>query len=202
MNVIDDFINDLANFQNTSTVTNPYLNSDVANNLKLYLETMSKCTSKPILLVGEAPGFKGCKITGIPFTSGTVFERFDHPILKEIKDDIVVSKVEAEKTATIVWEYLTQKSTIPLFWNSFPFHPHHEYNENSNRAPTNEEINIGMSYLQRLESIFQPVVIAGIGRKGELCAKKAFPDKEVMYIRHPSNGGKSDFIKGMNKLII
>ena len=37
-------------------------------NLNLYLENMKKIAPK-ILLLGEAPGYNGCGLTGIPFTS-------------------------------------------------------------------------------------------------------------------------------------
>jgi hypothetical protein len=47
----------------------------------------------------------------------------------------------------------------------------------------------------------KPDVIAGIGNKGAECSKLAFPEEIVTTIRHPSNGGKQDFIAGMNRLI-
>lgn len=201
MSSIEEFIIELTKQKNTATVTNPYLSQDVADNLRLYLNAMIKMEGKRILLVGEAPGYKGCKITGIPFTSGKVFERFDHPLLKEIGSQLKLTKIEPENTATIVWEYLSMKNDTPLFWNSFPFHPHPEGNENKNRAPTSEEVEIGITHFKRLHSIYKPDVVAGIGGKGVKCAEKAFPKENILYIRHPSFGGKSEFIEGMDKII-
>ena len=198
---IDDFIVELTQIKNTSTFKNPYLDSSIANNLRIYLNAITKMKGKRILLVGEAPGYKGCKLTGIPFTSGAVFERFDHPLLNEIGNQLTLSKVESENTATIIWEYLSKNSFTPLFWNSFPFHPHFEGDENTNRAPTANEIDIGFIFLNKLVSIYQPEVIAGIGHNGVNSVKKVFPEKEVVYIRHPSFGGKTDFIMGMDKII-
>jgi len=198
---IDEFINELRRQENSPTVTNPYLNLAVVNNLRVYLNYMNKIEGKRILLVGEAPGYKGCKITGIPFTSGDIFKKIDHPLLKEIKRNIQLSKVESENSATIVWEYLSKKGNTPLFWNSFPFHPHPNGNDNKNRSPTPYEIGIGVNYLKKLYLIFNPDIVAGIGIKGVKCAKTAFPKLSVPYIRHPSFGGKSDFINGMNKII-
>jgi hypothetical protein len=83
MSLIEEFITELVRHKNTATVCNPYLNQNIADNLRLYLDAMIKMKGKRVLLVGEAPGYKGCKITGIPFTSGKAFERFDHPLLKE-----------------------------------------------------------------------------------------------------------------------
>jgi hypothetical protein len=201
MSSIEEFVFELTKQDNTSTVSNPYLNPDIADNLRLYLNVMSKIEGRRVLLVGEAPGYKGCKITGIPFTSGKVFERFHHPLLKEIGSQLKLAKIEAESTATIVWEYLTKKKNTPLFWNSFPFHPHPKGNEHKNRAPTSHEIKEGMIHLQRLHSIFKPEVIAGIGEKGVECAKRVCPNQNILYIRHPSFGGKSEFIDGMDKII-
>ncbi len=150
------------------------------------------------MLVGEALGFKGGKLTGIPFSSGQVFERFDHPFLKQISNDITLSQIESENTATIVWEYLTKRQITPLCWNAFPFHPHPKGYKHKNRAPNTKEIESGARYLKALQSIFQIDTIIGVGNKGSHCAKKAFPNKEILCVRHPSYGGKSDFIQGLD----
>lgn len=67
---IDQFFYDLAKYQSTATVTNPYQKHYALHNLKLYLEYVFKREGKRVLLVGEAPGHRGCAITGIPFTRG------------------------------------------------------------------------------------------------------------------------------------
>lgn len=201
MSDIDDFVVDLTKQRNTATVRNPYLKQDIADNLHMYLVAMRKIKGKRILLVGEAPGYKGCGITGIPFTSGSVFERFNHPLLNEIGAQVKLSRIESENTATIVWKYLSGKHNTPLFWNSFPFHPHPKGNRNSNRAPTAAEVERGIGYLERLHAIFRPAIVGGIGRKGVECARKAFPHRKIISIRHPSFGGKSEFIAGMNRIM-
>jgi len=201
MNSIEKFIDELTKQKNTTTVSNPYLEGGVAENLLNYLKYMMVIKGKRILLVGEAPGYKGCKITGIPFTSGRVFERVNHPVLQALKDKISLSKVEAENTATIVWNYLSYKGVSPLFWNSYPFHPYPEGQEDKNRPPNPEEIEEGVKYLEAIYNLFKPDVIAGIGHSGVKCAERALPNIEIAYIRHPSFGGKTDFIKGMDKII-
>ena len=201
MNSIEEFIDELRKQKNTLTVSNPYLGDGVAENLLNYLKYMMAIKGKRILLVGEAPGHKGCKITGIPFTSGRVFERVNHPVLQALKDKLSLSKVEAEITATIVWNYLSRKGFSPLFWNSYPFHPYPEGNERKNRPPSPEEIEEGVKYLKAIYNLFKPNAIAGIGHLGVKCAKRAFPNIHITYIRHPSFGGKADFIEGMDKII-
>ena len=84
MNSIDEFVASLSKKRNTSIVSNPYLDPTLTNNLSVYLNTIYESSSKPILLIGEALGFKGGKLTGIPFSSGKIFERFEHPFLKKL----------------------------------------------------------------------------------------------------------------------
>lgn len=180
MDTISKFIAELKKQKNTATIFNPYLEPEITNNLIAYLKLMLNIEGKRILLIGEAPGYKGCKITGIPFSSGKVFERIDHPILRQLKGNLMLSKIEAENTATIVWNYLATKNTTPLFWNSFPFHPHPKGNANKNRAPTNQEIDYGVKFLHALNKLFKPGLIAGIGNSGFNCAKRAFPDSNIL----------------------
>ena len=199
--MINQFINDLASYNRLHDVFNPYKDPAVKNNLRAYLEYMVDNYKNGILLVGEAPGHKGCKITGIPFTSGSVIKSKKNKIFRDIGHHIILSVIESENTAKIVWNYLEGKKTLPLFWNSFPFHPHPKNNKNKNRPPSKDEVDKGISYLKQLANIFKPQRIAGIGRAGEASVKLAFGLQEDSYIRHPSYGGKSDFIKGMNKII-
>ena len=200
MDDIRQFVNHLARRGDRPKTFNPYRNPDLAANLNLYLMTLKQHSNRPMLLVGEALGFKGGRLTGIPFSCGDVFTRFNHPLLAELKSKLILSSRESENTATMVWEYLTEKQQTPLFWNAFPFHPYHYRRPKTNRAPTVKEIQQGSIYLKQLADIFQPPVIAGIGRKGQLAAHKAFPDQVIQRIRHPSFGGKREFIEGMDKL--
>ena len=201
MTLIDKFIQRIKQQKNTAVLYNPYLNSDLAHNLKCYLEQMMKIQGKRVLLVGEAPGYKGCKHTGIPFTSGGVFQEIDHPLINQLKDKITINQLESENTASIVWRHMVNCHLTPLFWNAFPFHPHPQNKPDQNRAPTQIEINKGLGYLINLQEIYQAEVIAGIGKVGTNSARRAFPDFNIEYIRHPSFGGKSKFITGSNLIL-
>ena len=102
---IDEFIEKLSEYKSSDTVHNMYYgNSDAAKkcreNLKQYLEQHK---NSQILLVGEAPGYKGCARTGVPFTS----------------DDNEVS-------AGVIQTAIKDKNV--LMWNAFPFHPHKKGN--------------------------------------------------------------------------
>lgn len=197
---VASFLQALEQQPDSDTVTNPYRSSHCVENLRHYLLQMQQFEPHPVLLVGEAPGYKGCGLTGIPFSSGKIFQQLDHPLLQRLKKQLILPRIEAENTASIVWRHLAEQSVTPLFWNAYPFHPHPADNRNSNRAPSRREIAEGEGYLKMLVALFQPRQIAGVGHAGTACARQAFPDSKVSYIRHPSYGGKRDFIAGVERL--
>ena len=193
------FYQKLQKRKNSLTVFNPYREAYKLANLQAYLNAMQSLRPR-LMLVGEAPGFKGCRLTGIPFSSAKLYTEVEHPFLIQLRERLVLPQLEAENTAAIVWRYLRDKNAVPLFWNAFPYHPHPSRIQKKNRAPTKAEIIEGGEFLTLLADIFQPEVVAGLGRKGVEAARLAFPEKEIRYIRHPSYGGKSDFITGMDQL--
>lgn len=201
MATLHEFLKALSSQKNTATVNNPYVDPGPLANLQTYLKAMLAIQGKRVLLVGEAPGYKGCGITGIPFSSGRLLATTKHPLFTAIRPHLALPRLEAENTASIVWGYLQNKETTPLFWNSFPFHPHPKGAPNKNRAPSTDEIASGVPFLHALAQLFQPTVIAGIGKAGTKCAQLAFPQQDIASIRHPSFGGKQGFIAGMEKII-
>ena len=201
MKQIDKLVNSLASFPHSKTIANPYVEQYAVENLKHYFDYMFKQKGKKVLLVGEAPGYKGCRITGIPFTSGRVFYDISHPMLADLKEKIVLPSIESENTASIVWNFLADKETTPLFWNSFPFHPHPKDISNKNRAPNADELAFGSRILNDLHRIYRPELVAGVGQKGVAALEKIFPTQKIQYIRHPSYGGKEQFIRGMSSVI-
>lgn len=204
MSPIDAFVATLRKQQNTASIQNPYRRKVLAKNLTAYLNLMQSCwendNRKRILLVGEAPGYKGCMLTGVPFSSGRIYQEIEHPFLLSLKDRLTLKTSAAENTASIVWRYLATNNQLPLFWNAFPFHPHAVGDKKSNRPPTRTEVGQGTEYLNRLNDLFEPEVVVGVGRKGASAVHAAFPTRNVVSVRHPSFGGKADFIRGMNAI--
>lgn len=201
MSNIDRFIARLQRVKSTATLNNPYRQVALRNNLRAYLHLLQAEFAPQLLLIGEAPGYRGCRLTGVPFSSGGLFERVQHPFLQQLGPQLQLNSRESENTATIVWNYLACKKITPVFWNAVPFHPHVENQAMSNRPPTLAEIDSGLVFLQQIEAIFRPARIVALGKKALKASQMAFPGVEIVALRHPSYGGKSAFVAGMDCLI-
>jgi uracil-DNA glycosylase len=93
------------------------------------------------------------------------------------------------------WEIISRLSAPVFTWNVFPYHPHEPGNPLSNRCHTPFERKECRSILLKLLELLHPTYVVAIGNDAELgltdlgidCAK----------VRHPSYGGKADFVAGM-----
>lgn len=89
-----------------------------------------------LLLVAEAPGFRGTRISGIPLTS----------------ERQLSGTGPSEATATIVHRALAELGLAEsvLLWNVVPTHPHLPGNLASNRRPTRTEVEASRAFLDAL----------------------------------------------------
>ena len=197
--MLTKFLQSLSDRPSSSIVYNQYKSKHAINNLHVFFEIMLE-HHHDVLLIGEAPGYRGCRLTGIPFTSGTVIQNSQHQIFNQIRNKIMLPKLETEPTATVFWEFFGTDRTVPILWNAFPFHPHLLGNPESNRKPKHSEIDEGKNYLIMLNDIFRPKKLCSLGRVGQSILSELFPKSNIIYIRHPSHGGKKKFINGMSKL--
>ncbi|MFT5211653.1 MAG: hypothetical protein ACI9CE_003394 [Flavobacterium sp.] len=203
---IKAFIQSLQEQPHSNMLFNPYIDTDLANNLECYLRMMRGQKSRKILLVGEAPGYLGCRLTGIPFSSCHVIRHSAHPFLKRLHKRVKLQSETKENSASAVWQYLldlslSEKEIVPLFWNAFPYHPHKSKETKTNRKPSSAEIRMGVPFLKALADIYKVEKIASLGKSGLQAAQLAFPSAKIKYIRHPSYGGKKDFINHMNEFL-
>ncbi len=139
--------------------------------LRSYLEARADA---PILLVGEAAGYRGARISGIPFTS----------------ERQLSGTGPAEATATIVQRALAELGLGDevLLWNIVPTHPG---TAASNRSPTRREVRSGRAFAERLAA----------GRRVVAVGRVAAGALEAEYVRHPSHGGAVEFARGLARLV-
>jgi uracil-DNA glycosylase len=121
-----------------------------------------------VLIVGEAPGYRGARISGVPFTS----------------ERQLTGRGPAEATATIVRRVLAELELEPLCWNVVPTHPG---TAASNRRPTRAEVEASSWFLQELAGGRRVVAV------GRLAAKVT----GAPYVRHPAHGGGAEFRAGL-----
>jgi hypothetical protein len=197
---LHNFLRALAARGDDHRVQNPYRLPGRLANLEAYLLAMLKAGGRRVLLVGEAPGYRGCLLTGIPFSSPRLLRQAPHPWLRRLRPSLELTGDTAEATASLVWQGLAGRRSLPLCWNAFPFHPHRPDRPDSNRSPTAEELIEGEQHLRQLAELYAPQLVVGVGRKGGQAARRALPLCEVVEIRHPSYGGKAAFDEGLRRV--
>jgi uracil-DNA glycosylase len=130
-----------------------------------------------ILLVGEAAGYRGARVSGLPFTS----------------ERQVTGDGPAEASATIVQRVLAELGIADevLLWNLVPTHPHRRGEPASNRRPSRSEIEAGRPFVSELACRRRVVAV------GRLAAREL----GAPYVRHPSHGGAHAFRIGLIALV-
>jgi hypothetical protein len=196
-NLITNLLTQLASVSPSTIVANPYSSPPCLTNVRVYLDALCALPFSGHLLVGEAPGHKGCALTGIPFTSQRVLRSGAHPFIVALRPSLASSGSATESTATIVWEHLLSCAVVPAFWNAFPFHPHKSNNANSNRPPTPAEVASGYQFLELIVRILSPHTVIAVGEVAAKLFPRSFPQLNFVAVRHPSFGGKADFIAGI-----
>lgn len=206
---IERFVTRLSRFSPPPNCINPWRGRSAAaklrkSNLTAYFNQMA-AFSPTMLLVGEAPGYRGCGLTGIPFTSERILVEGAAGLFGDDSNFHIVgqeSKPISEASATMVWDALEQTTgRLPLIWNAFPFHPHHAGDKNSNRAPNRAELEIGHMFLQNLLKSFPEInfIVAVGNRADQMLTRFGLVHHKV---RHPSHGGKRDFVAGLSNIFI
>jgi uracil-DNA glycosylase family 4 len=134
-----------------------------------YLESRR---SARFVLVGEAAGYRGARVSGLPFTS----------------ERQLTGSGPAEASATIVHRTLEELGLEEdvLLWNVVPTHPG---TATSNRAPTRAEVDASLPFLHELAR----------GRRVVAVGRLAAAVTGLPYTRHPSHGGAVAFAAGVRR---
>jgi uracil-DNA glycosylase len=134
--------------------------------LRAYLDA---CREATVVLVGEAAGYRGARVSGVPFTS----------------ERQLTGSGPAEATATIVHRVLRELGIEDqvLLWNLVPTHPHRPGEPASNRSPTRSEIEAARCFLEPLVRDRRSIAVGRLAHR----------TLGGPYVRHPSHGGAELF---------
>lgn len=151
---------------------NQYATSELRR-VRLHDYLASRAHARTIL-VGEAAGYRGARISGIPFTS----------------ERQLTGRGPAEASATIVHRVLHELGIEEdvLLWNVVPTHPGTAV---SNRTPTRAEVRSARPFLDELTR----------GRRVVAVGRLAALTLDAPYVRHPSHGGATAFATGLRRTL-
>ena len=205
MTPIERFVGRLSRADPPPPFINPYRHQVPTKNLLRFLQ-FQRDLSSTILLVGEAPGYRGAVRSGVPLTSLAILtEDWGDPWnafgSRSGYIEARPSRFRREATATMVWRALATHASscsLPLTWNAVPFHPRGPM-PHSNASLKSTSVTIGSPWLCELLSIFPNAIPVAVGRRaGEALAQLNISHASV---RHPSRGGKAQFDSGLNDVV-
>ncbi|MBA3383313.1 MAG: uracil-DNA glycosylase [Actinobacteria bacterium] len=160
------FVKELASAQIGATY-NQYADSTLRR--RRLADYLSARRDAPLLLVGEAAGYRGARVSGLAFTS----------------ERLLTGAGPAEISATIVHRTLAELGIVDdvVLWNLVPTHPHQPGEPQSNRRPTYAEITAAGRFVEELAT----------GRRVIAVGRLAERALGAPYVRHPSHGGATAF---------
>lgn len=153
-----------------------------------------------LILVGEAPGYQGCRTSGMAFTSERLLLEGSIPRVSRPEGRLCDRKLPfSEPSATIVWRtlYRLGLAETTILWNALQMHPVGGRGEWSNRTPTDDELRIGIPSLRLLSESYPDAKVIAVGRKAEMALAAAAVDVHAA-VRHPANGGATAFAQGVS----
>lgn len=155
------------------------------------------------ILAGEAPGYAGCRYSGIAFTSERLLGEGAIPRIPVLSGRLSTRRLPfSEPSATIVWKTLYRLGIAErtILWNALQLHPHRPDNLWSNRTPTPVEIRLGEPALRMLIEAYPKARVIAVGKKSEgLLLGMGIPTAGS--VRHPANGGATEFAAGLARLM-
>jgi hypothetical protein len=155
------------------------------SNLTRYLSLVGEHAD--VLLVAEAPGWRGMTNTGVPFTS-----------MRELGPEYLVPPAPTapwEASSRVVQAALgSWHGALPLAWAIFPHHPFAAPERLTNRTPRPAEVRDGAPVaLALLDALggASAVRVVAVGRKAQ--GALALAGIDAVAVRHPAQGGAKQF---------
>lgn len=207
MNLVDKFVADIRKFQ-SANVFNPYrdacpehddLNSPVVRteNLATLLDAALRQNVRTIWF-GRDLGYMGGRRTGLALTDEANLDAHGRMFAGVRFAKATVSNLVTERTAKIVWDQLSALDEPVLLWNIFPFHPHLASDPFSNRCHSRKERAAAEPFVRGLVNLLNADRLIAIGNDAQIGLTEM--GLESIKVRHPSYGGKADFVRGISEV--
>lgn len=206
---IEKFIELLKKYETPKDRFNPwqqYDKSDISldapalrcDNLKKYL---MEHPNPNYILIGESPSI-GARYTGIAMTSEEIFANLNLFNGYECTSKNNKKTKTTEKTANIVWNELIKYGQENfVIWNAYAFNSKCFKSWYKKASSIEKKEPIYKEILTTFFDLFdyKNSVIIAVGRNAEKSCKNFGFD--CIYLRHPSRGGKTKFIDGLEDII-
>jgi uracil-DNA glycosylase len=159
-------------------------------NLRRYLKAIRQ---PRFVFVGLAPGYRGARFTGVPFTDehrlcfpGSSFDRTSRR-----------DREMREATAGVVMDVLGSRTDV-VCWNAVPWHPHQPGEPLSNAEPDAETLRYGLEVLEFLAARLYPnatyVPVGKVAAESlQALRVNGKPVSVAGALRHPAHGGAEEF---------
>ena len=154
------------------------------------------------ILIGEAAGYQGCRVTGVAFTSERLVMAGAVPRIG-CRGRLSTRHIPwSEPSATTVWTTLHTLGIAQntILWNAFPWHPHKPHSPQSNRTPTPSERQLGLMVLDLLLGTSPKATVFAVGRHAESMLEEV--GRTAIPLRHPSMGGAALFRRGLQRALL
>ncbi|WP_329133757.1 uracil-DNA glycosylase [Streptomyces sp. NBC_01476] len=173
-----------------------------SRNLLHYLELMREIAPK-VLLVAEAPGYRGMTVTGVPFMSVRQLTTRPGPLTGRPEGDGFEVPADPaaqwEASSAAVWGALAGwRGRKPLLWGIYPHHPYVPGDPLTNRTPRAAEVAAGAPVALALAAVYGITSLVAVGRKAQGALAAAGIDAPA--VRHPAQGGARIFTEQLAAL--
>ncbi len=146
------------------------------------------------LWIALEPGHRGARRTGLAMTDEQRLAAHASRWGVEVRRATRAGP-ETEQTAGIVWDALAGRAERILLWNVFPLHCHEPGRALSNRRHSARERDACRELTEGMVAMVRPQRIVAIGRDAQ--AAMAGFGYQALAVRHPSYGGKAEFLLGV-----